>query len=86
MLQELENSSSVRDIAIWRRLKQNFAAELARVRNKVTEVEANLTPVGISTIFDYNQASGDKYFFLLPIVLAKKMTVKLLLAIALDWI
>ena len=62
--QELENSSNFRDIAIWRKLKQNFAVELARVRNKVTEVEADLTQLESQQFSTTTKLQGQVLFFI----------------------
>lgn len=62
--QELENSSNVRDIAVWRRLKQNFAVELAQIRNKVTEVEANLARLESQQFSTTTVLQGQVLFFL----------------------
>lgn len=62
--QELENSSSVRDLAIWRRLKQNFAVELAQIRNRVTEVEADLTQLKSQQFSTTTQLQGQILFFI----------------------
>ena len=61
--QELENSSNVRDIAVWRRLKQNFAVELAQIRNKVTEVEADLTQLESQQFSTTTKLQGQVLFF-----------------------
>ena len=62
--QELENSSNVRDLAIWRRLKQNFAVELARVRNRVTETEADLTQLKSQQFSTTTKLQGQVLFFI----------------------
>ncbi|MEM8829519.1 MAG: iron uptake porin [Cyanobacteria bacterium P01_G01_bin.19] len=62
--QELENSSDITDIAIWRRLKQNFAEELSQVRNKVEGVETNLSDLESQQFSTTSKLEGQVLFFI----------------------
>lgn len=61
--QQLENKVDFQDLAIWQKLKQNFAEELAQLRNQVNQVEANLDQLESQQFSTTTKLEGQVLFF-----------------------
>lgn len=61
--QQLENIITPQDLSIWRRLKQDFIPELAQLRNKVDEIEINLTQLQSEQFSTTTKLIGQVLFF-----------------------